>query len=225
MNGPNKTLRGIVLGLGYFFLYVPIISLMVFSFNESPTVTSWTGFSFRWYHSLFNDDALLRAAWLSFRIAAMTATAAVIIGTWAGYVLGRMGRFRGFALYVGMLSAPLVIPEVVLGISLLLMFVELRGSLGWPAENGIFTIWVGHAPLGTNVNIDARTIMQEKMVMGSMYGSARPQLEFPRLLRLYQEGKLMLDELITRSYPLSGANEAFASLGRGEVARSVLQLA
>ncbi len=87
------------------------------------------------------------------------------------------------------------------------------------------TIWVGHAPLGTNVNIDARTIMQEKMVMGSMYGSARPQIEFPRLLRLYQEGKLLLDELITRSYPLSGANEAFAALGRGEVARSVLDLA
>ncbi|MGE8641631.1 MAG: putrescine ABC transporter permease PotI, partial [Achromobacter sp.] len=119
MKGPNKTLRAVVLGLGYFFLYVPIVSLMVFSFNESPTVTSWAGFSFRWYHALFNDDALLRSAWLSFRIAAMTATAAVIIGTWAGYVLGRMGRFRGFSLYVGMLSAPLVIPEVVLGISLL----------------------------------------------------------------------------------------------------------
>ena len=119
-------------GAGYFFLYVPIVSLMVFSFNESPAVTSWTGFSMRWYHSLFNDEALLRAAWLSFRIAALTATAAVILGTWAGYVLARMGRFRGFTLYVGMLSAPLVIPEVVLGISLLLMFVELRGHLGWP---------------------------------------------------------------------------------------------
>ena len=87
------------------------------------------------------------------------------------------------------------------------------------------TIWVGHAPLNTIVKIDARTIMQEKMVMGSMYGSARPQIELPRLLRLYQEGKLMLDELITKSYPLSGANEAFAALSRGEVARSVLQLA
>ena len=86
-------------------------------------------------------------AWLSFRIAALTATAAVILGTWAGYVLARMGRFRGFTLYVGMLSAPLVIPEVVLGISLLLMFVELRGHLGWPAENGMFTIWVGHVTL------------------------------------------------------------------------------
>jgi Zn-dependent alcohol dehydrogenase len=83
---------------------------------------------------------------------------------------------------------------------------------------------VGHAPLNTNVNIDARTLMQEKMVMGSFYGSARPQIEFPRLLNLYRDGKLMLDQLITRTFPLSGANEAFAALGRGEVARSVLAL-
>lgn len=147
MKGPNKTGRATALGLGFFFLYAPILSLMVFSFNESPLVTSWTGFSWRWYESLFNDEALLRAAWLSLKIATLTATAAVIIGTWAGYVLVRMGRFRGFTLYLGMLSAPLVIPEVVLGISLLLMFVELRGVLGWPAENGIFTIWVGHVTL------------------------------------------------------------------------------
>jgi Zn-dependent alcohol dehydrogenase len=86
------------------------------------------------------------------------------------------------------------------------------------------TVWVGHAPLNTPVTIDARALMQEKMVMGSLYGSARPQIEFPRLLKLYQEGKLMLDELITKEYPLSGANEAFAALGRGEVARSVLNL-
>ena len=147
MNKPDKTLRALALGLGYCFLYIPILSLMIFSFNESPVVTSWSGFSLRWYSSLFSDQALLRAAWLSFKIAAFTATAAVIIGTWAGYVLVRMGRFRGFGLYVGMLSAPLVIPEVVLGISLLLMFVEMRTHLGWPAANGIFTIWVGHVTL------------------------------------------------------------------------------
>ena len=86
------------------------------------------------------------------------------------------------------------------------------------------TVWVGHAPLNTAVTIDARTLIQEKTVIGSFYGSARPQIEFPRLLRLYKEGKLMLDELITRTYPLSGANDAFAALGRGEVARSVLTL-
>ncbi len=143
----SRSLRAAVLFLGYGFLYVPIVCLMAFSFNDSPMMTSWTGFSWRWYHSLFNDQALLSAAWLSLRIALLTATAATIIGTWAGYVLARMGRFRGFALYVGMLSAPLVIPEVVLGIALLLMFVELGDLFGWPSGNGIFTIWVGHVTL------------------------------------------------------------------------------
>ncbi|NHC61958.1 ABC transporter permease subunit [Paenalcaligenes suwonensis] len=144
---PNPWLRGIVLFIGFGFLYMPILFLMVFSFNDSTLMTSWSGFSLRWYKSLMNDHALLDAAKLSFLIAGMTATAAVVLGTWAGYVLARMGKFRGFAMYVGMLSAPLVIPEVVLGISLLLMFVEFSKLFGWPAENGIFTIWVGHVLL------------------------------------------------------------------------------
>jgi putrescine transport system permease protein len=147
MARPDSWLRPVVLTLGYAFLYVPILCLMVFSFNDSAMMTTWTGFSFKWYGELFNDDALLNAARLSLLIAALTATAAVIIGTWAGYVLARMGRFRGFALYIGMLSAPLVIPEVVLGISLLLMFVEISSVFGWPEGNGIFTIWVGHVTL------------------------------------------------------------------------------
>lgn len=144
---PNRSLRAVVLFLGYAFLYVPILCLMAFSFNDSPLMTSWTGFSLRWYQALFDDQALLSAALLSLQIAAMTATAAAVIGTWAAYVLVRSGRFRGFTLYVGMLSAPLVIPEVVLGISLLLMFVELGKLFGWPSGNGVFTIWVGHVIL------------------------------------------------------------------------------
>ncbi len=147
MAKPDPVLRAIVLTLGYAFLYVPIACLMVFSFNDSAMMTSWTGFSLRWYSALFNDQALLSAARLSLLIAALTATTAVIIGTWAGYVLARMGRFRGFALYIGLISAPLVIPEVVLGISLLLMFVEISQLLGWPDGNGIFTIWIGHVTL------------------------------------------------------------------------------
>jgi putrescine transport system permease protein len=143
MTQAHRGLRALALGIGFAFLYIPILSLVVFSFNDSPLVTSWSGFSFKWYGSLFHDDALLSAAWLSFRVAVLAATAATIIGTWAGYVLARMGRFRGFTMYIGMLSAPLVIPEVVIGISLLLMFVEVRTAIGWP-ENGIFTIWVGH---------------------------------------------------------------------------------
>ena len=87
------------------------------------------------------------------------------------------------------------------------------------------TVWVGHAPLNTPVTIDARSLIQEKTVIGSFYGSSRPHIDFPRLLGLYRAGKLKLDELITRRFPLEGANEAFAALGRGEVARSVLSLA
>jgi len=147
MTGPSRTLRGLALGLGFSFLYLPIVCLVVFSFNASALATSWSGFSLRWYGALFDDQVLLSAAWLSLRIAAASATAAVVIGTWAGYVLARMGRFRGFSLYLGMLSAPLVLPEVVLGISLLLMFVEMDSLFGWPGQRGFFTIWVGHVML------------------------------------------------------------------------------
>jgi len=147
MAKPDNRLRAIVLGLGYAFLYIPILVLMVLSFNDSAMMTTWTGFSLRWYHELFNDRALLEAARLSLVIAAFTATAALVVGTWAGYVLARMGRFKGFALFVALVSAPLVIPEVVLGISLLLMFVELSDVFGWEGHNGAFTIWVGHVIL------------------------------------------------------------------------------
>ncbi|KAA0888464.1 ABC transporter permease subunit [Pusillimonas sp. ANT_WB101] len=149
MTRPNPALRAVVLTVGYAFLYIPILCLMVFSFNDSAMMTSWSGFSFKWYAALLDDEALLSAARLSLIIASLTATAAVVVGTWAGYVLARMGRFRGFSLYVGMLSAPLVIPEVVLGISLLLMFVEVSELLGWPDGNGVFTIWIGHLTLCT----------------------------------------------------------------------------
>ncbi|MDS1142077.1 ABC transporter permease subunit [Pusillimonas sp. SM2304] len=147
MTRPDPVLRAIVLTVGYAFLYIPILCLMAFSFNDSSMMTSWTGFSLKWYVELFNDKALLDAARLSLFIAALTATAAVVIGTWAAYVLARMGRFHGFSLYIGMVSAPLVVPEVVLGISLLLMFVEIGDLFGWPDGNGVFTIWVGHVTL------------------------------------------------------------------------------
>jgi putrescine transport system permease protein len=144
---PNRFLQWLALGLGFAFLYIPIVSLIVYSFNESQLVTVWTRFSVRWYVALVHDDELIAAAWLSLRIALMTAFASVVIGTWAGFVLARMGRFRGFTLYTGMINAPLVIPEVIQGISLLLLFVEMGKLLGWPAERGIFTIWIGHVML------------------------------------------------------------------------------
>ncbi|QCP51723.1 ABC transporter permease subunit [Trinickia violacea] len=144
---PNRTLQVVALGIGFAFLYIPILSLIVYSFNESQLVTVWTQFSTRWYEALLTDDELIAAAWLSLRIGLLTAFASVIIGTWAGFVLARMGRFRGFTLYTGMINAPLVIPEVIQGISLLLLFIEMGKWLGWPEGRGIVTIWIGHVML------------------------------------------------------------------------------
>ena len=144
---PNKTLSTSVLTFGFLFLYIPIISLVVFSFNESKLVTIWSGFSLKWYAALLQDDELLTAAWLSLKIGLMTASASVVIGTWAGFVLARFGRFRGFTLFAGMINAPLVIPEVIQGISLLLLFVAMEQMLGWPKGRGVVTMWIGHVML------------------------------------------------------------------------------
>ncbi|NMM04563.1 ABC transporter permease subunit [Paraburkholderia sp. RP-4-7] len=144
---PNKTLSTGVLTFGFLFLYIPIISLVVFSFNESKLVTIWSGFSLKWYAALLQDDELLTAAWLSLKIGLMTACASVVIGTWAGFVLARFGRFRGFTLFAGMINAPLVIPEVIQGISLLLLFVAMEQMLGWPKGRGVVTMWIGHVML------------------------------------------------------------------------------
>jgi len=147
MTKPNKSLSTTVLTLGFLFLYVPIISLVVYSFNESKLVTVWSGFSLKWYSALLRDDELLTAAWLSLKIGLMTAFASVVIGTWSGFVLARFGRFRGFTLFTGMINAPLVIPEVIQGISLLLLFVAMEQMLGWPKGRGVITMWIGHVML------------------------------------------------------------------------------
>ncbi|CAD6556440.1 Inner membrane ABC transporter permease protein YdcV [Paraburkholderia hiiakae] len=144
---PNRLISTGVLIVGFLFLYVPIISLVVYSFNASRLVTVWGGLSTKWYGALLHDAELLNAALLSLKIALMTAFTSVVIGTWAGFVLARMGRFRGYALYAGMISAPLVIPEVIQGISLLLLFVALQQMVGWPAGRGLLTIWIGHVML------------------------------------------------------------------------------
>ncbi|MBX9265406.1 ABC transporter permease subunit [Chromobacterium violaceum] len=144
---PSKPLSFLVLGLGYAFLYLPIALLVIYSFNESKLVTVWSGFSTKWYAALLEDDELISAAWLSLKIALMTATASVVMGTWVGFVLGRFGRFRLFTLFTGMVNAPLVIPEVIQGISLLLLFVAMEQSFGWPEGRGVFTIWIGHVML------------------------------------------------------------------------------
>jgi putrescine transport system permease protein len=137
-----------VLALGYLFLYAPIVSLIVYSFNASRLVTVWAGFSTRWYGELLGNEAIRDATGISLEIAAMAATLALVLGTAAGFALARRRRFAGRTLFVFMTMAPLVMPEVITGLSLLLLFVALEDILGWPAGRGIETIVLAHATFG-----------------------------------------------------------------------------
>jgi putrescine transport system permease protein len=134
------------LGLVFLFLYVPTAIVVFYSFNESSLVSVWTGFSLKWYAALTTDEELTSAAWASLQIAVATAFSSVFVGTWAGFVLNRYRRFRGSTVFTAMINAPLVIPEVIQGISLLLLFVGLLEAFGWPPR-GMFTIWIGHTML------------------------------------------------------------------------------
>jgi len=144
VNNRRSTFLVSAMAFGFAFLYIPILSLIVFSFNESKLVTVWAGFSTKWYGALLQNEQILGAAWLSVRIAFMNATVAVCLGTLAGFVLARMGRFRGRLLLTGMTTAPLVMPEVITGLSLLLLFVALESMIGWPQGRGVTTITIAH---------------------------------------------------------------------------------
>ncbi len=131
----------------YGFLYLPIVFLVGFSFNDARSVTAWSGFSWRWYGVLFDDPVMARAAWLSLRIAVVSASLALVVGTAAGMILARAGQFRGRGLFTAALFAPLVLPEVITGLALLLLFVVSRRFTGFPAERGVGTVTVAHASI------------------------------------------------------------------------------
>lgn len=135
----------LAMGVALAFLYVPLAAVVVYSFNASRLVTVWGGFSTRWYGELLANRQLLEAAARSAIVAASAATLAVVVGTLAAFALARHGRFRGRALLAFMTGAPLVMPEVVLGLSALLLFVALRELMGWPRRNGLATITLAHA--------------------------------------------------------------------------------
>lgn len=135
------------LSMGYLFLYIPIVVLVVFSFNSSRQDMVWTGFSLQWYAALLKDQEIISGLGLSLRIALLTACGSVILGTFAAFVLDRYQRFSGRTLFTGMVSAPLVMPEVIIGLSLLLMLVSVQKMFGFP-ERGMLTIWLGHTLLG-----------------------------------------------------------------------------
>ncbi len=135
------------LSMGYAFLYIPIIVLVVFSFNSSRQDMIWTGFSTQWYSALVQDKEIISGFGLSLRIAVLTACSSVILGTFAAFTLDRYKRFFGRTLFSGMVNAPLVMPEVIIGLSLLLLMVSIQKGFGYP-ERGLMTIWLGHTLLG-----------------------------------------------------------------------------
>ncbi|MGE7956162.1 ABC transporter permease subunit [Pseudomonas sp. NPDC089530] len=134
----------LMLVLGLVFIYLPMLILVIYSFNASKLVTVWGGWSVKWYVGLLDNSQLMGSVVRSLEIACYTAIAAVALGTLAAFVLTRVTRFKGRTLFGGLVTAPLVMPEVITGLSLLLLFVAMAQLIGWPQERGIVTIWIAH---------------------------------------------------------------------------------
>jgi len=202
------------LALGLAFLYIPIGSLILYSFNSSKLVTVWAGFSTKWYAALLENQAILDAAWLSLKIAVITATLAVALGTLAALCLARFGPFRGRALFSGLASAPLVMPEVITGLSLLLLFVAMEQAIGWPRGRGVLTIVIAHATFAmayVTVVVQSRLIgMDPSIEEAAMDLGARPAKVFfvitmPIIMPALAAGWLLaftlsLDDLVIASF-------------------------
>lgn len=203
-----------VLLFGYAFLYVPVLLLVVYSFNESRLVTVWSGFSTKWYGELLQNRQLLDAAWLSIRIAVVNATVAVVLGTLAANALVRHGRFRGRTGFELLLTAPLVMPDVIIGLSLLLLFVAMQQLIGWPDGRGFTTITIAHITFSmayvavvvrARLNQMDRSLEEAAMDLGArplrVYFSITLPLIAPALLSGWLLAfTLSLDDLVIASF-------------------------
>jgi len=177
-----------MLAFGFAFLYVPILSMIGFSFNASRLVTVWDSVhspTLKWYAALFENEQIMSAAWLSVRIAIMNATGAVILGTMAGFALVRFGQFRGRGLLATLTTAPLVLPEIITGLSILLMFVAMEQLIGWPARRGVATITIAHISFSVAyvaIIVQARLVgFDESLEEAALDLGARPAQVFRRI--------------------------------------------
>ena len=143
--GKRHPLVLVMAAIGYSVLYIPILIMIIYSFNSSRLVTVWAGWSTKWYGELLKDGQIGDAAWVSFVVAFWSASLGVLFGVMIGYALSRLGKFKGRLTLSGMATAPIVMPEVVTGLSLLLLFISLEQLIGWPAGRGLTTIVIAHA--------------------------------------------------------------------------------
>jgi putrescine transport system permease protein len=200
--------NAVSLALGLAFLYLPIVILVIYSFNASRLVTVWGGWSLRWYSEFFNDRAMLDAAWMSIRVAVCSATLATLLGTLAAVALSRGERFKGRTLFSGMLYAPLVMPEVISGLSLLLLFVALN------AERGFWTVTIAHTTLTmcfvavvvqSRLGVLDRSVEEAAMDLGCNPARAFLAVTLPLILPAIAAGwmlafTLSLDDLVIASF-------------------------
>jgi putrescine transport system permease protein len=214
MNQDRPWFRIACLFLGFAFLYIPVASLIVYSFNASKLVTVWGGFSTKWYGELLHNQQILGAAWLSLKVATLSATLAVVLGTLGGLVLARFGPFKGRTLLSGLTTAPLVMPEVITGLSLLLLFVTMEQLIGWPAGRGMTTIVIAHITLTmayVTVIVQSRLAqMDDSLEEAAMDLGARPYKVFflitlPIIAPALMSGWLLaftlsLDDLVITSF-------------------------
>ena len=154
-----------VLCFGFAFFYIPILSMMVYSFNASKLATVWGGFSTKWYVSLWSNKKIVDALILSLQIAVLSSTIATILGTLAGIALARFRRFRGRVLFSGLVTAPLIMPEVITGISSLMMFILMAEYIGWPGARGFTTITLAHITFSM---VFVTTIIHSRMVQADL---------------------------------------------------------
>lgn len=214
MIGTRSRFLTIMLTLGLAFFYIPILLLVVYSFNHSKLVPVWGGWSLRWYKELFQSQEVWEAVLLSLQIAVVNATFATALGTLAALAMVRFGRFRGRTLFGGMLVAPLVMPEVITGLSLLVFFITLGELIGWPAQRGFTTITIAHITFSmafVAVTVQARltgmgqTLEEAAADLGAKPFKVLTAITIPRLTPALVSGWLLsftlsLDDLVIASF-------------------------
>lgn len=209
-----------MLGFGFAFFYVPILSMIVYSFNNSRLATVWGGFSTKWYVSLMSNGQVSAALILSIKIALISATVATILGTMSGLALARFTRFRGRILFSGMVTAPLVMPEVITGISTLMFFILMADWVGWPGSRGFTTITLAHITFSmvfvttvvqARVSQSDRAIEEAAMDLGSRPWQVLWDVTLPTIFPAVLSGWLLaftisLDDVVITSFTTGPGN-------------------